>query len=223
MFKKERHGSYKISVLTKDKELEEKIFKLKKEKDKYFLKSVKEGDICPLSPIDEDYIAINTFNNHSIILVANDVNLSDYNNIDKEAYFIKILNKGSITKEEYDSYIYTDDYHNAILDLINALYGTGIVCCFDGMDLMKLSNEKSFNHYKFIYNKDDNFDNFIKDINFINKTILLVLYGNYSLRIKDVNNILEKFKGHTKESWVSVNTDLNLKDNEVLLSIFVEK
>lgn len=54
--------------------------------------------------------------------------------------------------EGYDSYIYSNDYETAVLDLINAMYKGGFVtlCASDIRSCLK---NKSFNHYKYIINE----------------------------------------------------------------------
>jgi len=92
---------------------------------------------------------------------------------------------------------------------------------------MNITNNKSLNHYRislFGLLDYENIKEFIEslNINIINKTGLVIIYGNNNLSLKQIDEIMSYFKTN-KDIYYTCPLDNNLAENEVVLSLLIER
>lgn len=192
------HKSYYIAILTSDKNLEKELLKLVKE---------------------QPWISINKTEDSKLVIVCNDTTIDSFNN---DLFYIKLITKNSKKEEGYNSYIYSEDDKVAVIDLIKAL-GCNMVS-IDDNDLMKITNNKSFDLIRFDIKDLSDTKSFIEKakINVTNKNCLVMIYGNRNLCLYKVDGIISCFDFNIDFYFVVILND-ELKDDEIVLSLLIER
>lgn len=192
------HKSYYIAILTSDKNLEKELLKLVKE---------------------QPWISINKTEESKLVIVCNDTTIDSFNN---DLFYIKLITKNSKKEEGYNSYIYSEDDKVAVIDLIKAL-GCNMVS-IDDNDLMKITNNKSFDLIRFDIKDLSDTKSFIEKakINVTNKNCLVMIYGNRNLCLYKVDGIISCFDFNIDFYFVVILND-ELKDDEIVLSLLIER
>lgn len=147
-------------------------------------------------------------------------------NIDKKLFYIQFLDKNNHNKQEgLNSYVYCDNYKDAVIDLLNSLYRGPIY--IDSIDLMYIMSNKNFRFYRFIINEkidDINLDKMFNNIKSIKDNLIFICYGDPKLSPTEVNSIVYSLKKKKEiKLWLYsfVNKKINNKDRVV--SLFVEE
>ena len=146
-------------------------------------------------------------------------------NDNNKTFQIQLLSNDIDKQQGFDSYIYTDNPKATALEIINSIKAAGLVS-IDLDDLIRITNNKSLDYYSYKIADSINYeliDNLIKNnnININNKKGLVVIHNDKELSLKDINEIINYFK--TDNFYYSSYTDNNLKDNEVVLSLLIER
>lgn len=193
------YKAYYIAVLTSDKNLEKELLKLAKK---------------------EPWISINKTEDSKLVIVCNDTTIDSF---DKDLFYIKLMTKNLKKEEGYNSYIYCEDDKVAVIDLIKAL-GCNLIS-IDADDLMKITNNKSLDLIRFEIKNLDDTKSFIEkaNINVINKNCLVMIYGNMNLSVSKMDKIISTIGFNWKDFYYVAILDKALKDDEIVLSLLIER
>jgi len=145
---------------------------------------------------------------------------------DKYQFYVRFIdNKCNNKIEEYDSYVHTNDYETAVLDLINSMYTNGYVkLC--ASDVRYILDNKSFNHYKYIINEPVTpklINNILDNISTNNKKCILICYGNDEVAKMEYNITCEVLKTRINEPWLLSYITNDNKSYDRHLSLYLEK
>ena len=155
-----------VTVHTTNKELENKIKELE------FNRSISFGSNMGVGAFD---------------FICDNINVDKKDKYQVYAQFMD--NKYGNKIEEYDSYIYSNDYETLVLDLINAMYKSGFVtlCASDIRSCLK---NKSFNHYKYIIHEPLTpklLNKILNEFDMNNKECILICHGNNDIAYMEFN------------------------------------
>ena len=145
---------------------------------------------------------------------------------DKYQFYVQFIdNKCNNKIEGYDSYVYTNDYETAVLELLNAMYNSGFIkLC--ASDVRYILSNKSFNHYKYIINEpltSKLFNKILNDINTNNKNCILICHGNNNIADMEFSILYEALKMRKNELWLPAYITNDIKSSDRYLSLYIEK
>jgi len=145
---------------------------------------------------------------------------------DKYQFYIQFVDDKFNNKiEGYNSYIYSNDYEFAVLDLLNAMYNSGFVkLCAD--DVRATLNNKSFDYYRYIINESLSpklLNKILDGINTNNKNCILICHGNNNIAYMEFDIIQEALKMRKNELWLTAYITNDIKSDDRYLSLYIEK
>lgn len=145
---------------------------------------------------------------------------------DKYQVYVQFMdNKYENKIEGYDSYIYSNDYETAVLDLINAMYKSGFttLCASDIRSCLK---NKSFNHYKYIINEpltSKLLNKILNEFDMKNKECILICHGNNEIAYMEFEILWEALKNTKTTIWWYAYITNGIKSKDRWLSLYIEK
>ncbi len=207
-----------VTVVTNNKKLIEEVNRFGKKLELEHIEHKKkyphmyEGDF----PLSDSYPIVNA-NNESdaqLVIVANDI---DNFIPDKNKYNIQIHNGNII--EEFDSYIYCDNYEEAIMDILRLAFEFGLICV-DIYDIAKFIYDKYIDYHRYTFDSPISINTIKKLVN-VNKKCISILYGSKNLGLTEIDKLIDVFK--IEGNYFGAMIDYSIPEDKRVLSVFLEE
>ena len=213
-----------VTVITNNQELIEKVNKYG-EKIEMDADKEEEEDPQLYDDLSQYYPTIKANNYRGVetdlVIVANDI---DNYKPNRKIFNIQLHNGNRI--DGFDSYIYTDSYTDSAIELLYSMYNCGLVF-IDPLDLLGITRGRSFKNYRLKLNElidESSINQILNTIDLTNKIVLVNFYGSSTISAQEFDIISDSLKQHNvKEDWYSVDTKDELKNDERIISIYVEE
>lgn len=154
-----------------------------------------------------------------IVFVDGNEEIKDY---DKTNFYIQFIDNDSNKLNNINSYVYSKDNSEAILDLLNSLYNKDNYISICASDLMHIMNNNTFNQYDYFINEQITINNIFNEVK-TNKSNILIYYCDEDKCDIELSIISELLKKRQNESWIYSLIVKNDYNHDRKLSIFVEK
>ena len=106
------------------------------------------------------------------------------------------------------------------------MYNCGLVS-MDACDLMGATRGRCFKNYRFKFNEpinESSINQILNTIDLANKIVLVNFYASSTLTIQEFDIIVDSLRQHNvKEDWYCADIKKELKNNERIISIYVEE
>lgn len=171
----------------------------------------------------KEIIKIGINDSKNIVYVCDDINIKREND---KLFYIQFLDKNHHKKQEgFNSYVYCDNASDAVIDLLNAQYNTGLAS-MDSYDVKKLMNNRYYKYYRFIINEPINETNvniIFDNIDFKNKNYFFVCYSGINMSLMELDIIADELKNRSDIGiWLCWFIDDKLGDYRIV-SLFIEE
>ncbi len=209
-----------ITVITNDERLIEEVNKFGKKLELDSIEHKKNNPhLYEAGFLSDSYpiISANNDKNADLVIVASDI---DNYKPDKNKYNIELHNGNRI--DGFDSYIYTDNYNDAIMDLMKMAYESGLVS-IDFDDIVKFLYNRSFNYCKYTLESPVSTDKVKELINDKkDKNCIGILYGSKNMCLTEVDNLMSAFKNYNSNLFCA-QLDESVAIDKRVVSIYVEE
>ncbi len=224
MLEEELYYPSYVTVITNNQELIEKVNKygekIEMDADKEVVEDPQSyDDLSQYYPTIKanNYCGIET----DLAIVANDI---DNYKPNRKIFNIQLHNGNRI--DGFDSYIYTDSYTDSAIELLYSMYNCGLLF-IDPLDLLGITRGRSFKNYRFKLNElidESSINQILNTIDLANKIVLVNFYASSTLTLQEFDIIVDSLRQHNvNEDWYCADVKKELKNNERIISIYVEE
>ncbi len=145
----------------------------------------------------------------------------------ENTFYIQFLDNTYQEKQDgIDSYIYSDNYKDSVIDLLDAMYNCGLVS-MDACDLIGATRGRCFKNYRFKFNEpinESSINQILNTLDLANKIVLVNFYASSTLTLQEFDIIVDSLRQHNvNEDWYCADVKKELKNNERIISIYVEE